>query len=203
MDNIDISKYKNIINKNSSSNKESKLKKWLYSFVTRLLALLIIFLSLGVFFKSSSPLKDKVYNYVFKDDIHFTKIKELYNKYLGGILPLKKEANTEKVFNEKLTYTNSSKYHDGGLLEVSSNYLVPSLCEGMVVFIGDKENYGNTIIIEDLNGVEYWYGNIGSTSLKIYDYIEKGSYVGEVKDTNLYLVVSSDGKFLNYEDYLK
>ena len=202
MDNIDISKYKNIINKNSN-NKESKLKKRLYSFIIRMLILVIIFLSLGVFFKSSSPLKDKVYNYVFKDDINFTKIKGLYNKYLGGVLPLKKEVNTEKVFNEKLAYTSNSIYHDGGVLGVTSNYLVPSLSEGMVVFIGEKENYGNTIIVEDLSGIEYWYGNIGSTSLKLYDYIEKGSYIGEVKDTNLYLVISSNGKYLNYEDYLK
>ena len=71
----------------------------------------------------------------------------------------------------------------------------------MVVFIGNKENYGKTIIIEDLDGVDYWYGNISSTSLKLYDYVEKGNPVGEVKK-DLYLVFSKDGKYLNYEEYI-
>lgn len=202
MNNIDISRYKEIINKKNIK-KESRIKNWLYKFVTRILSLIIIFLLLGVLFKSNISIKDKLYSFISKDDISFTKIKGIYNKYLGGVIPLKKEIDTEKVFNENLKYNKYSPYQDGGLLEVTEKYLVPSLSEGMVVFIGEKEYYGNTIIIEDLKGIEYWYGNIGNTSLKIYDYIEKGSYIGEVKDNKLYFVVSSEDKFLNYEDYIK
>ena len=72
----------------------------------------------------------------------------------------------------------------------------------MVVFIGNKENYNNTVIIEDLNGVYIWYGNINTTSLKLYDYVEKGSYIGEASN-NLYMVFSKDNKYLSYEEYLK
>ena len=81
--------------------------------------------------------------------------------------------------------------------------MVPSITEGMVVFIGNKENYNNTIIVEDLNGVYIWYGNISTTSLKLYDYVEKGTYIGEVNNNNLYMVFSKNGKYLNYEEYLK
>ena len=122
--------------------------------------------------------------------------------YMTGILPIKKEVNTEKVFNEKLKYSSSSVYLDGVKLEVTSNYLVPSLREGMVVFIGNKEGYGNTVIIEDLDGIYNWYGNIDNTSLKLYDYVDKGTLVGEVNNT-LYLVFSKGDKYLNYEEYLK
>ena len=72
----------------------------------------------------------------------------------------------------------------------------------MVLFIGDKDNYGKTIIIEDLNGIYYWYGNISTTSLKLYDYVEEGSFIGEA-DKALYMVFSKDDKYLNYEDYIK
>ena len=72
----------------------------------------------------------------------------------------------------------------------------------MVVFIGNKEGYGNTVIIEDLDGVYNWYGNIDNTSLKLYDYVDKGTLVGEVNNT-LYLVFSKGDKYLNYEEYLK
>ena len=71
----------------------------------------------------------------------------------------------------------------------------------MVVFIGDKENYGKTVIIESLEGIDYWYCNIHNTSLKLYDYVEKGTLVGEVQN-DLYMVFSKDGNYLNYEEYI-
>ena len=79
--------------------------------------------------------------------------------------------------------------------------MVPSLKEGMVVFIGKKDNYGNTIIIEDLDGVNIWYGNIENTSLKLYDYVEAGTLLGEA-NKDLYMVFSKDDNYLDYEDYL-
>ena len=126
----------------------------------------------------------------------------MYDKYLGGVLPLKKDGNTEEVFNETLKYDSISIYHDGVKLSVGDNYLVPSMKEGMVVFIGDKDNYGNTIIIEDLSGVDIWYGNVSNTSLKLYDYVEEGTLLGEA-NKELFMVFSKDDKYLDYEEYLK
>ena len=129
---------------------------------------------------------------------------ELYNQYLGGIIPLdKKIANELTVFSEKLAYDNLSIYHDGVKLEVDNNYLVPVSSEGMVIFIGEKENYGNVIIIEDIDGVDTWYGNIETTAVKLYDYVTKGSYLGTTKGNYLYLVYQKDGEFLDYKSYLK
>jgi stage IV sporulation protein FA len=93
-------------------------------------------------------------------------------------------------------------YHDGVSLTIPESYLIPAITEGMVVFIGNKEYYNNTIIIEDLNGVYIWYGNVSTTSLKLYDYVEKGTYIGEA-ERNLYMVFSKDNKYLNYEEFLK
>ena len=97
---------------------------------------------------------------------------------------------------------NKSIYYDGVQLEVSPSYLVPALEDGLVVFIGEKENYGDVIIIQGINGVDIWYGNMANTSIKLYDYVEKGTLLGEVKENSLYLVYSKDDKFLNYEEYL-
>ena len=51
------------------------------------------------------------------------------------------------------------------------------------------------------NGVEVWYGNIDNENVKMYDYISKGSLIGETNE-NLYLVFMKDGKILDYEDYI-
>lgn len=199
MNNINPDKYKKYLIKNKE---ENKVKKYLKGLLIRTGIAIAIFLSFAIIYKSNDSLKNKIHKYLYTENISFTKIKKIYNKYLGGIIPLKKEVNTEQVFSEKLKYNNISIYHDGIKLEVSDNYLVPALKEGMVLFIGDKDNYGKTIIIEDLNGIYYWYGNINTTSLKLYDYVEEGSFIGEA-DKTLYMVFSKDDKYLNYEEYLK
>ena len=73
----------------------------------------------------------------------------------------------------------------------------------MVVYLGEKENYGNVVIIEGIDGIDIWYGNMETISVKLYDYVEKSSYLGQTKDNNLYLAYSKDGKFLDYKEYLK
>ncbi len=85
---------------------------------------------------------------------------------------------------------------------VANNYLVPSLESGMVVFIGDKDNYPNTIIIEQVNGINVWYSNIENINVNLYDYIDKGTLLGSTINDELYLVYKKDGKTLDYNDYI-
>ena len=80
--------------------------------------------------------------------------------------------------------------------------MVPIIESGVVVFIGEKENYGNTIIIEQIDGIDTFYGNVKINNIKLYDYVEKGELLGETKDNTLYLVFQKDGKSLNYKEYI-
>lgn len=205
MNEIDTSKYVNIIKKNKTNETTSKrnnIKKYFMNLIIRMLVVIVILISIAIVYKSNSNLKDSITTSFFKDDISFTKIKKIYDKYLGGVLPIKSDKHSvTEVFDEKLTFAHESIYYDGVKLAVVQNYLVPSLDEGMVVFIGDKENYGKTVIIENLDGINFWYGNIDVTSLKLYDYVEKGSLIGEVKQ-ELYMVFSKGGNYLDYEDFI-
>lgn len=203
---IDTSKYiDRINNKNNKSNKEKepKNKNKLKSFVNKILILVVLFLINLIAMKSNTSYKDFIYDKVYNSNFSFASIKKFYNNYLGGVEVLDGIVNnTSPVFNESLTYNNESIYYDGVKLEVSTSYLVPVLEEGLVVFIGEKENYGNVIIVQGINGVDIWYGNMANTSIKLYDYVEKGTLLGEVNDNTLYLVYSKDDKFLNYQEYL-
>ena len=197
MNEIDLSKYQSIINRS----KPRKKKNYFRGLLIRIMIALVFFLSLACFYKSNEKFKNYIDKYLYSDSISFAKIKKIYNKYLGGVLPKVKDDSTALVFNEKISYIAKEEYYDGVHLEVESSYLVPNLEEGMVVFIGYKEYYGNTIIIESLDGILYWYGNISNSSLKLYDYIEKNSFVGEASK-DLYLVFSKEDKYLDYEDYI-
>ena len=183
---------------------EEKLIKYLRSLILRSMTVIVLFLILAIFSKTSPTYKDLIVSNIYEKNISFAKIKKLYTKYLGGITPLDKAIDKEMtVFNEKLSYDNVSLYHDGAKLEVDNNYLVPIQEEGMIIFIGEKENYGNVVIIEGIDGIDIWYGNMEKISAKLYDYVEKNAYLGTTKGNILYLAYQKDGKFLDYKEYLK
>lgn len=183
---------------------EQNLIKYLRSLILRSLTVIVLFLVLAIVSKSSQAYKDIIVTNLYEKNISFTKIKKLYTKYLGGIVPLDKVTlDTTPVFNEQLEYENDSIYYDGVKLEVIDHYLVPIIEEGMVVYIGEKENYGNVVIVEGLDGIDIWYGNMETTTVELYDYVEKNTYLGQTKNKYLYLVYSKEGQFLDYKEYLK
>ena len=183
---------------------EEKIIKYLRSLILRTLTVIVLFLILAIISKSNQTYKDLIVTNLYEKNFSFTKVKNLYNKYLGGIVPLEKVNNEViPIFNEDLEYTNESIYYDGVKLEVINNYLVPIIEEGLVVYIGEKENYGNVVIIEGIDGIDIWYGNMETTTVKLYDYVEKSTYLGTTKDNYLYLAYAKEGQFLDYKEYLK
>lgn len=200
MNTKDIIKYKHKLQKQKET---PPIYKYLKNFIIRTMIAVILFLSLAILCKTNNIYKDKIYNSIYETNFNFTTFKKFYNNYLGGISFLDKVVEDVKpVFNQELEYKNPSKYYDGVSLEVEKNYLVPVIETGIVVYIGEKENYGNVIIIQGMDGIDISYSNMQTTSVKLYDYIEKGDLLGEIADKNLYLVYSKQGKILNYEDYL-
>jgi len=169
-------------------------------FFTKLLISIVITLIILILIKSSSDFKTSFYKEIYSNNISFAPFTNLYNKYIGN-LDMFKNITAEPVFNEKLIYNNIEEYKDGAKLQLD-NKLVPINQSGIVVYIGEKEGYGNTVIIQRIDGIDEWYGGIINTNVKLYDYVEKGTFLGEIEDY-LYLVYKKDGNILNYEEYLK
>lgn len=194
---------KNKHRKKRSTQVEKKRFPYTYYF-SRLLITIILTLLTLITLKQNEKWKKTFHKYVLEKNISFASINKMYEDKFGSALPFKNllSNNTEKVFEEKLSYKEASKYLEGAKLTVSTNYLVPALETGMVVFVGEKEKYGNCIIIEGTDGVEVWYGNLAKTSVKVYDFIEKGSYLGETSKNTLYLLFKKDGKTLDYTKYI-
>ncbi|MDD6757723.1 MAG: M23 family metallopeptidase [bacterium] len=183
--------------------KKLVLKKSVRNFITRVLIVVIIFLVGMILVKSNSKAKNSILKQVYDTNFKFTKVKEIYQKYFGNILSIDKLALEDKqVFKEELTYQKSKSYLDGVKLQVNDNYMVPALESGIVIFMGEKEGYGNTIVIEQIDGIDVYYSNISSDGIKLYDYVEKGKLLGEAEDNQLYLVFQKDGSFLDYKKYI-
>ena len=177
-------------------------KKFFINLLSKTLLTIILMLISLILIKSSKEFKTNFYKQVYGTNFSFSKINNLYNKYVSKLDIVDNITTTQSVFNEKLEYKKIEKYNDGAKLYVSSNYLVPIQESGIVVFIGEKEDYGKVVIIQRLDGIDEWYGNISNTELKLYDYVKKGELLGEVDD-ELYLVYRKNGKSLNYEEYIK
>lgn len=179
------------------------LRKEIKVLLSKLLISIIIFLIGMILVKSNSHMTTIIKENVYEKSFKFINNKKLYQKYFGNSLLLDKMLKEEQaVFNEKLNFTSKNPYKDGVKLKVSNNYMVPVLESGVIVFIGEKEDYGNTIIIEQVDGIDTYYGNIKPTNLKLYDYIEKGELLGEAKENKLYLAFQKEGKFLDYKKCL-
>ena len=185
-------------NKKNISNNRNNLRKVIRNTITKVLLTIIITLILLIFFKTNNDFKRLFNKYVYNTSLPFTDFKELYDKYFLG----KDENEVVQTFVEKITYYDKSLYEDGVKLTVSDNYLVPAIDSGIVVFIGDKDKYGKTIIVQQVNGIDVFYGNVNN-NVNMYDYVEKGSLIGEAIDTNIYLAFQKEGKFVSYKDYLK
>ena len=206
MDNPDLIRIKKEIKSKKRQNKKTtKTKNKLFIYIIRTLILVCLTLITLIILKANPKFQKVFYQYVFENNITFAKINKWYESKFGSAIPFKDliKDNTETVFNEKLEYKEANKYEDGVKLKVEQNYLIPVLESGLVVFIGDKDNYKNTIIIQQVNGIDVWYSNVTNSNLKLYDYIEKGSLVGETINDELVLIFKKDGKVIDYQEYIK
>lgn len=192
---------KNIKRKKTVENIPKKNKK-LSNYITKFLFTIIITLLCLIGLKKNESFKELFYKNVYETNFSFATANDLYEKYFGTTLPLEKlfGGSTEPVFSENFIFSNKENYLDGTKFIVEKYYLMPTLESGMVVFVGEKEEYGSTIIIQQVDGVDIWYSNITS-NVKLYDYIEKGDVLGEVNGDYLYMVLKKDGNNITYEDY--
>lgn len=179
------------------------LKKQIKIIISKLLITTIFFLIGMILVKNNVQYKNIIRETIYEKSLKFTKAKQLYQKYFGSVFSINNLVYEESpVFNEKINYTKQNTYKDGVALTVPKGYMVPCLESGIVVYIGDKEDYGQTIIIEQINGIDVFYSNITTENIKLYDYIEKGKYLGQTQTDKLYLVFQKNGEVLNYKEYL-
>lgn len=201
---MQVMKYKSVEKYLNKKGKKSSGKSFIYKFMIRVFVCVLLVLALLIFLKYDKNNKQIIYKYLYENNINFATLNNWYQKHFGDILPFQNivKDNTKLVFNEDLVYKDASVYKDGVKLNVDSNYLVPIIESGIVVFIGDKDDYGKTVIIQQVDGVDVWYGNVDNINVSLYDYVSKGEFLAEANNS-FYMVFQKNGKYIKYQDYLK
>ena len=181
--------------------KDNKKKNKLFSFLNKTLMAIFLGLVFLIVMEYSPKFKTFMQEEVLDKNISFGYLGELYSKYLGNVLP-KKDDSVSQVFKEKITFSGKEEYEQGYKLTVEDNYLVPVMEGGVIVYVGEKELLGQVIVIEGEDNSTITYGNIKNTNLKLYDYVQKGAFLGEVDGSSLYISIIKDGKSVDIETYL-
>lgn len=184
--NMTYEEYKN--KKDSKAN--NIFKKILSKLFTIVMFTMIVITLSNMSPKFKSFIVDKVLN----STIDFSFVNKLSNKVTNifktsnNTLPVVKEENNRK-----------ERYKDGIKYIVNKGASVNIKDSGIVTYIGNKDGYNNTVIIQQSNGYYAWYGNI-KEEVKLYDYIESGSKIGETLTNEYYYVLLKDNKPVNLNE---
>jgi hypothetical protein len=200
MDDV-IAKTKNRIKnkRNSSLNNQVKPKsKYISNLFTRTLLSVILVLICAIYIEYSDDNLLFFKNKLFNETLAFTKINELYTKYFGSVF---NTSESTPVFSDIKSYTEITPYENSYKVTINSNTM-QVLESGIIVFIGEKEDLGKTIIVQGIDGVDIWYSNISLSDLTIYDYVNKDDILGEVNDNEVILTFMEDNNYITYENYL-
>jgi stage IV sporulation protein FA len=166
-------------------------------FLLKTLCAACLVLLLAVAFKKPSAALEPVRSAaqtVMQQEFQFATVTNWYEKQFGK--PLTLLPSSQKVDKVKNTYAvpasgkvlqNFKTNGQGVLFQTNVNATVDAVNEGVAIFVGTKQDLGNTVIIQHTDGTESWYGNLAEVSVTLYGYVKKEQKIGVVQN-------SADGK---------
>lgn len=179
-------------------------KKYTYirNLFTRVLISIIFILGVSIYIKYDSNNIEYINKYLFNESIPFTKINNIFKSNIGTIIPNDTSdilvSKNDSIKNLDYTIKDDYVYINTGI-----NYMVNSLSGGIVVYKGNKDNLGNTIIVQGNDGVDIWYIGVVDSNIKLYDYIKTSSLLGNTESEYLKLKLVKEGNNYSYEEYIK
>lgn len=166
----------------NNGNKSKKHFSVLKIFLSKLFTVVIFSMIVIIISNYNENFKNFIINDVLNKTIDFSSI----NKKINKVTNVFDNENTLNVMNEikdRERYKDGYKYLNNGDVYLKSS--------GIVTFIGEKEGYGNTVIIQQSDGYYAWYGNV-LENIKLYDYIEAGNSIGTSEGEYYYVLLKDD-----------
>ena len=165
-------------------------KKILNKLFTLVIFTMIIIITSNYSPKFKSFLIDKVLN----STIDFSFVNKITNNITDVF---KTNDNIKTVMKDEKNV--QEKYKDGVKYIVNKDENIYLKDSGIITYIGEKEGYNNTVIVQQSNGYYAWYGNI-KENVKLYDYVESGNIIGSSLTNEYYYVLLKDNKPVNINE---
>lgn len=204
MDELDyiLKRHKTRLNKEMNFIEPHEQKNTISKVFSKILISIILILISCIYINLDKHNLASFKKYVFEDNITFAKINTWYHQNFGNILPTITNTTDQTVFENTLGTLVKEEYLDGYKIKASAQTPINALASGILVYADYKEGYGNTLIIQGVDGVDVWYGNITDLNVKLYDYIEKGTILGSNAGDEYYLVFLKEGNKVTYDEYI-
>ena len=179
-------------------------KKYISKFLTRILLVVIFLLFILIMNKYNKTFVQSFKNNLFNKSFNFIKVNKISQRILGkDVFYYQDNKDVVEVLASGFDESGRSKYYDSEKVSVSSNLPIGSISSGVVVYIGNKEHYGNTVIIQGMDGFNIWYSNIKDINIGLYDYVEENNFIGAADGEFIYLLIEKDNKYYTYDEYIK
>ena len=171
-----------------NGNKKSKsFKRFIKKLLGKLFTTLIFTMIIISISNYSPKFRNFLINDVLNNSMNFSKINNILDKTTN----IFKTEKIEKVNKLEDNVISSEKYKDGIKYFIGDNENIYVKDSGIVTYIGKKDGYNNTIVIQQSNGYYAWYGNV-KEKIKLYDYVESGSVLGIASDEYYYVLLKDD-----------
>lgn len=167
--------------------------------ISKLLLSIIMLFGILIFTNQNEDNKTLIQEHLLTNSMSFTTFNTVYETYFGSLAP--SITTDEFVFSSELTYTNIKSMDSYEIITLSDSSIISALCGGIVVFVGDKDDLGYTVIVQGYDGYDIWYSNLENVSINLYDYIETEEILGEAIDKSLYLTIKNGTQIVDYETY--
>ena len=135
---------------------------------------------------------------VLEENINFGYFNKLYKRFVSS-----DDEESKLVSNVVVDKTLMEEDNGRYKFNYGVDYPVEVLTPGIIVYYGDKDSLGDTVIVQGNDGVDVWYSGVVMNEYSLYDYVSKGDILGS--STDLYVTVSilEDGELLKYEEYFE
>jgi stage IV sporulation protein FA len=209
---------------NSNDDGGSPFRPRMKTFFLKLWISCAIFASIWTLFQLNHPWANIGKSYIssaLHDPFDFRAVSLWYERELGGnpsLLPAwlpGKQQEAQKVTADTKHYFPPVKgmviasYEPSRLgitLETKPDATVAAFDTGLIIYTGNKDDTGYTIIIRHTNGLQSVYGWIEQSEVELNDWIKGGETIGTVSKNSskhagyLYFAVSKDNRFINPAD---
>ncbi len=188
-------------------------KEW---FLFKILASGCLVLFTAIIFRNHSETVKPAREFVIQtmnEDFQFATVSNWYEQKFGkplAFLPTStnKKENRSESNDEPYALPasgrileNFSKNGQRITIETGKGATVDAMNEGFVSFIGEKDGFGKTVIIQHSDNSESWYGNLADINVHLYAYIDKGVKVGNVTNDgskgSFYFAIKKGDNFID------
>lgn len=185
-------------------------KEWV---LFQLLASVCLVLVMAIIYRTSAPWTDEakdVISGVYEREFQFASVVNWFDETIGqpfAFLPENSVKEKEEDFSMPASGIIMESFENNGqgvIVKTAAAASVGTVKEGVVIYAGEKEEYGKTVIIQHADQSESWYGNLESIDVSLYEQVKKGAKLGRVQSSEedeekgeFYFALKSEGRFID------